>query len=174
MLGNYILSILTVIGQFSIVAAVFDLVMHKGGRILGVLDHRKLLWMSFIVALTATLGSLYYSEIVGYEPCKLCWFQRILMYPQVVIFGMAIWKKDKHISSYALALSGIGALIAGYHYLLQRGIAPATSCSAVGASVDCSQTFVMEFGYITIPVMAFTGFVLLVLLQYTLNKRMDE
>ncbi len=129
--------------------------------------------LSFIVALVATLGSLFYSDIAGFEPCKLCWYQRIVMYPQVILFGVALWKRRNDLADYSLALSGIGALIAGYHYLLQRGVVSAAPCSAVGYSVSCSKVFTMSFGYITIPLMAFTAFALLFALQMV-NKRHKE
>ncbi|MEK7067519.1 MAG: disulfide bond formation protein B, partial [Patescibacteria group bacterium] len=60
---------------------------------------------AFIIALLATLGSLFYSEVAGFEPCKLCWYQRIFMYPQVLLWGIAWWKKDKHIADYAVSLA---------------------------------------------------------------------
>lgn len=118
---------------------------------------------AFLVAATAAMGSLFYSEIAGYEPCKLCWFERIFMYPQAILFGVSLWKKDKGIVDYSIILSSIGALIAGYHYLLQLGVVSSVACSAVGYSVSCSKVFVMQYGYITIPLMAFTAFILLLL-----------
>ena len=130
--------------------------------------------LSLIVALTATLGSLYYSDIAGFSPCKLCWYQRIVMYPMVLLLGMAIVKGDKkNIIDYCLGLSGIGALIAAYHYWLQRGGNEFIPCSTVGYSVSCSQFFSMSYGYITIPMMALTAFLLIfsaMMLHRWLNK----
>ena len=117
--------------------------------------------LAFTAALLATLGSLTYSEILGYEPCKLCWIQRILMYPQVLILGLAVWgrhKRSRALLDASLILSAVGTLVALYRYLLQLGVAPALPCAAVGYSVSCSQRFVMEFGYITIPLMALSAF----------------
>lgn len=162
--ANLILSSLTVIGQAIIGFAVILLIIHneKLIRFFG----KNAILFSFIVALIATLGSLFYSEIAGFEPCKLCWFQRILMYPQAFLLGMAFWKKDKSMRDYSIVLSAIGAVIAGYHYLLQIGVAPDLPCSAVGYSVSCSQRFVMNFGYITIPMMALTAFMLILLFMF--------
>ena len=115
-------------------------------------------------------GSLIYSDVIGYEPCKLCWFQRIFMYPQVFLLALALWKKDKNIIDYTALLSIFGAIIAGYHYLLQLGIAPDLSCGAVGYSVSCAQRFVMNFGYITLPLMAFTAF-LMILTFFFIEKK---
>lgn len=127
--------------------------------------------LSFIVALTSMLGSLYFSDIAGFAPCTLCWYQRIAMYPMVFLLGIAIARNDrKNIVDYCLALSAIGAIIAGYHYWLQRGGSQVLPCSAVGYSVSCTQTFTMSYGYITIPVMALTAF-LLIFISMILYKK---
>ena len=93
------------------------------------------------------------------------------MYPQVILLGMAWLKKDYGIILYSLALSVIGALIAGYHYLLQIGLVPSVNCSAVGYSISCSQRFVMQFGYITIPMMSLTAFLLIIIFMAILKKK---
>lgn len=131
------------------------------------------LGLAFFIALASTLGSLFYSEIVGYEPCVLCWYQRIFMYPQVVLLGLAMFKKDLSIIKYSISLSVIGAILAGYHYLLQLNIIKVLPCPAVGYSVSCSKLFVMQFGYITIPLMSFTAFLMIIffLLSYKLKER---
>ena len=160
--ANLILSSLTVIGQVVIGLIIISLIARneKLTRFFG----KNAILFSFIVALIAMLGSLFYSEIAGFEPCKLCWFQRIFMYPQVILLGIALWKKNGSPAIYnSVALSVIGAVIASYHYLLQIGVAPELPCSAVGFSAACSQRFVMQFGYITIPMMAFTAFVLIII-----------
>ncbi|MEK7464217.1 MAG: disulfide oxidoreductase [Patescibacteria group bacterium] len=158
------LSLLTVLGQILIILLVISFFVHKReGNFLLNFFKKYAFIIAFIVALASTLGSLFYSDIAGYEPCKLCWFQRIFMYPQAIILGMALWRKDKNIGIYSLVLSVVGAIIAGYHYLLQLGIAPSLPCSAVGYSVSCSQRFIMEYGYITIPMMSLTAFVLIII-----------
>ncbi len=119
--------------------------------------------LTFIVALVSTLGSLFYSDILGYEPCKFCWFQRIFMYPQVILLGIALWKRDFNISLYSIILSVIGGLLALNHYILQTTGSSFIPCSAVGYSVACSKVFTMHLGYITIPFMALSGFVLMTL-----------
>ena len=119
-----------------------------------------ILFLNLIIVFTATIGSLYYSEILQFAPCKLCWYQRIFMYPQVFLYWLAIILKDKNIIKYTFVLSILGAPIAFYHYALQRGWATGASCSAVGYSLDCSQQFIMNFNYITIPFMAFSAFML--------------
>lgn len=79
-----------------------------------------ILFSSWSVSFIATLGSLYLSEIMKYEPCTLCWYQRILMYPLVLLLGTAIIRKDYRIGIYSLTLAIIGACIAAYHYSLQK------------------------------------------------------
>ena len=157
---NQIFSLLTVAGQI-IVAVLIVSLATKRSEILNFFAEHAFAF-SLTVALIATLGSLFYSEIAGYEPCKLCWFQRILMYPQVILLGIAWLKKDNGIVLYSIVLSSLGALIAGYNYLLQIGLAPAIGCSVVGYSINCAQRFVMQFGYITIPMMALTAFLLII------------
>lgn len=155
------LSILTVAGQ-AMFAGLLGLIAIARDSGAARMVNRHALLLCFLVALTATLGSLFYSEVVGYEPCKLCWIQRVFMYPQVVLLGLALIKKQRVMLDYALALAAPGALVAGYHYLLQLGLESSLPCSAVGYSAACAQRFVMEFGYLTIPLMSFTAFVLIV------------
>jgi len=119
--------------------------------------------LSFIVALTAALGSLFYSNVAGFTPCELCWFQRIFMYPEVIILGLALLKKDEKIVDYALILAVIGWVISVYHnYIYFKGLS-STVCR-IGES--CITPYVTEFGYITIPMMALTAFSLIIVFLY--------
>lgn len=133
------------------------------------------LFLGFLVALAATSGSLFYSDIMGYTPCKLCWYQRIFMYPQVILFLIAFrTKRNSSIIWNSLILSVIGGLIAGYHYLLQIGALSGAGCDVVGYSASCSEFFGVSYGFITIPMMAFVGFVLLIILAYGKLKACEE
>lgn len=123
----------------------------------------KALMMAFTVSLTATLGSLYFSEVAGFEPCKLCWIQRIFMYPLVFITGVAVYKKLKDAWNYVLPLSVLGLAIAAYHYYYQVTGSPLIPCSTVGFSVSCSERFFTYYGYITIPWMSLSAFVYILL-----------
>lgn len=167
---NQTLAVFTIAGQ--VIIAAFIISFFWGRQNITTWGGKNAILLSFIIVLAATLGSLFYSEIAGYEPCKLCWFQRILMYPQTVLIGIALFKKDKGIVDYVIALSVIGALVAGYHYLLQVGVFPEAACDVVGYSVSCAKLFVMQFGYITIPMMSFTAFLLITLFMFV-NKRLD-
>lgn len=116
--------------------------------------------LSFVVAAVATLGSLFYSNVAGFMPCELCWFQRIFMYPEVIILGLSLIKKDEKIIDYALSLSVIGWLISVYHNYIYYQSLSSTFCR-IGE--QCSTPYVTEFGYISIPMMALTGFSLIVI-----------
>jgi disulfide bond formation protein DsbB len=162
--ANLILSSLTVLAELLALTIIISILFYKkcdSAREIVRFFGRRAFWLSFLVALTATLGSLFYSEIAGYEPCKYCWIQRIFMYPLSIMFLIALVKKDGNVFRYTFPLTILGGLLAGYHYLLQRGIAPAVPCDALGYSVACSKIFVMNFGYITIPLMAFSAFLLI-------------
>ena len=132
---------------------------------------KKALLYSFIIALAATGGSLYLSEIAGLTPCKLCWFQRIFMYLAFILFGIALWYKSRDVFKYAVGLCSIGALFALYHYSLQVTTlfeSASSTCSATGPA--CGVVSFMSFGYISIPLMAFTGFVLIIVLAFQKNE----
>lgn len=164
---NLALSSLTVIAQIIIVyLALIILIKKKNHPLLGKpfrwIEGKGMLF-AFIVALIAMLGSLTYSDVLGYEPCMLCWYQRILMYPLVFLLGMAIWRKERFILPYAMMLSIIGGAIALYHYTVQLGLV-AVPCSVSGYSVSCAKVFTLRFGYITIPLMAFSAFMLILFL----------
>lgn len=120
------------------------------------------LLLAFIVAFIATSGSLFYSEILGYIPCKLCWIQRIFMYPLVILLGIAVLKRDIRIKRYVVLLSIIGGIIAVYHYIIQR-LEYANACFA-NSAVPCIVKYTFKYGYITIPMMALTAFVLIILI----------
>lgn len=130
--------------------------------------------IAFKVALISTLASLFYSNVIGFAPCELCWFQRIFMYPLVIMLGMALWKKDFKIINYALVISGIGFVISlfqNYMYYFNNGLS--VYCEQAGFAVSCVKRYVFEFGYVSIPVMALTGFVLVIIfliLQKKYNK----
>jgi disulfide bond formation protein DsbB len=123
---------------------------------------RYVLWGAFIVALLATLGSLYFSEIAHFEPCRLCWFQRIAMYPLVVILGIAAWKHDTAVRIYALPIAAIGAVIATYHYLLEWF--PSIDAGVCTVGIPCSAVWFREFGFASIPFLAVTAFLLIITL----------
>lgn len=129
--------------------------------------------LGFVISLVAMLGSLYFSEIMGYAPCTLCWYQRIFIYAQVFLFGTALWKHEHvRIWTYSLVLSVVGALIAAFQYYIQFASKPIVSlpCSALGSSASCTEKFITYFGYITIPMMSLTIFVTIIILGAMARK----
>lgn len=120
-------------------------------------------WLAFIVAAVAMLGSLYYSEVAGFLPCRLCWYQRILMYPLVSITLVGALRRDDYLPGYVLPLSILGMGVSTYHYLMEKGVVPAsTTCSA---DVPCNVTYVNYFGFVTIAFMALVAFTLITLIM---------
>jgi disulfide bond formation protein DsbB len=111
---------------------------------------------AWLVAVAATAGSLYYSEIAGYAPCEFCWYQRIAMYPLALILGIAAFRRDTGVRRYALPLVGVGAALSTYHYLMQHF--PDLSVSSCSASAPCTAAWVWEFGFVSIPFMALACF----------------
>lgn len=123
---------------------------------------------AFFVALFATSGSLFLSEIAHFTPCKLCWYQRIFMYPQVVLLGIASFKNDLAVKRYVLPLSVIGIVIAIYHYALQMSPIPLPCSDEVA---NCALKQLGYFGYITIPMMSLTAFALIILFMLLIKNK---
>jgi disulfide bond formation protein DsbB len=116
------------------------------------------LWIAWSIALVATLGSLYFSEIADFPPCRLCWFQRIAMYPLAVLLLVAAVRRDfRGAVLYGLAFPIAGAAVAVHHvYIELHPEAESQACRAGGA--PCSVKWIEELGYVTIPVLALTAF----------------
>lgn len=130
------------------------------------------LYLSWFVSIVALAGSLYLSEILHYEPCKLCWFQRIFMYPLVFMLGIATYKNDRNIVTYALPLSLIGGSVSLYHYALQKlPFLQKVQLCTVGA--PCTKQELNFFGFVTIPFMALTAFTLISLLLWFGRSKPD-
>ena len=123
---------------------------------------------AFLVSVVVTLGSLFLSEVAHFIPCKLCWFQRIFMYPQVLLLGIATFKNDFGVRKYIIALSIIGAAIAIYHYLLQMSPIPLPCTDEVA---NCAAKQFAQFGYITIPMMSLTAFLLIIFFMLISKKK---
>jgi len=127
-------------------------------------------WIAFVVAFSASAMTLYY-ESLGFEPCPLCWWQRIALYPQVVVLAMAFWR-GKYASSaidFSIVLSIIGAGIALYHHALQMLPGSGLPCPATG--VSCAQRIFFEFNYMTYPLMAFSVFAFLIIALFIVRSR---
>ena len=119
------------------------------------------LWAAFVVAAIATGGSLFFSEIAHFVPCELCWFERICLFPLSVITLLAALAADFRVARYLLALPLAGAGVAIYHLLVERGVVGQSEVCLASAPGGCATRWIDEFGYVTIPVIALTGFLLL-------------
>ncbi len=119
-------------------------------------DALGIAWMASIFAMG---GSLYFSEVVGFAPCLLCWYQRIAMYPLVAVLGVAFLRKDPSVWRYALPLSLIGFIISVYHVVIQ--LQPALEAGSCGSGPPCSGRYVAVFGFVSIPWMAGGAFLLI-------------
>jgi hypothetical protein len=114
--------------------------------------------LACLVAAVATLGSLYYSEIADFVPCRLCWFQRIGMYPLAVILLVGVVLRDQRARWYAAPFVVVGAPLSLYHWLVERGVfAESSACSA---TVPCAVPWFEELGYVTLAFMALSAFLL--------------
>jgi disulfide bond formation protein DsbB len=120
-------------------------------------------YVAFGTALAALLGSLYYSEIAGFVPCTLCWYQRILIYPLTLILLVGLLKQDPNLPDYVLPFSVLGMGFSTYHYLIQVGIISHSAVCAVG--IPCDLRWVNYFGFVTIPFMALTAFTLITIVM---------
>lgn len=167
---NTIISILVLAAQAIIAVLLFYFIFLRRSKLkLFEFISRNAILLAFIVALVATSGSLYYSAIAGFPPCELCWFQRIFIYPQLIILGLAWFKKDKHIIDYSLALISIGTLISLYHNYIYYSIQPGNFCSIEN---PCTQQYFLGFDYITLPLSALTSLILMGLLLLS-NKKVS-
>lgn len=167
------LSVITVVGQVILLA--IGLSYLPGMSFLRRGWQRDAAWGMFVVALVATAGSLFFSEVAGIVPCVLCWYQRIAMYPLVAIAAVGLWKRDANLAYYVLPLCIVGGAIAAWHYGEHVWTAlhphdPSEPCSLDG--ISCAVPPFVHFGYVTIPLMAFTAFALeLVGCAWLLKKR---
>ena len=123
----------------------------------------------FLVALVSTFGSLYFGEVLKYPPCTLCWYQRICMYPLLLILGNALWTNDKKYLRNVLPLSVLGLLIAIYHNLLYYKLIP-DSITPCSQGVSCTTKQVEILGFLTIPLMSLISFSIITVLGFLALK----
>ena len=151
-----ILPFVVLVSHFVFVFLLLSLAFRKswGAKIQEFLGRHAII-LAFLVLLVAVLGSLFYSGIVGFEPCVLCWWQRVFLYPSVLILGIALFKKDRKVFDYVVYLVLLSAIIAFYqYYTTSLGGASILTCTDDGGV--CSRVYVKAFGYITIELMSLT------------------
>lgn len=131
------------------------------------------LWLAFLVAATATAGSLYFSEVANFVPCNLCWYQRIAMYPLSAILLVAAIRGDHGVRWYVAPLAAVGALLSTYHYLVEWH--PSLEGGGVCAvSAPCTVPWFRELGFVTLALMALCGFVAILVLVVPTSPRLQE
>ncbi len=118
------------------------------------------LWAAFVVAAVATGGSLFFSQVAGYVPCELCWFQRICMYPLSILTLLMALSGDHRAARYLLPFPIVGAGISTYHILVENGVVKQSQACLISAPGGCATKWIDELGYVTIPTLALTGFAL--------------
>ena len=120
-----------------------------------------LLFTAWLVATTATAGSVFFSSVMGFAPCVLCWYQRIFLFPLVVILAIGLFPLDRGVVRYALPLASLGWLVAAYHNLVYAGVVP-ESLQPCTRGVSCTEEYLELFGFLSIPMLSLLGFTALV------------
>jgi disulfide bond formation protein DsbB len=176
---NKILSIGTIGLQIAIILISVNLIFFRHLNNSFLLFFKKYtFFFGFLVAFGAVFISLFYSEIVGFPACELCWIQRIFLYPQLILFGMELYKRERSIVDFSIAFATLGSLVSMYHVYIENGGSSNLGCSALtpekANEVSCAIRYIYEFGYITMPIMALTLslFIIVILLNYKYIARM--
>ena len=151
---NRVAELMTVAIVAGAIAMVVAATRPRGRRLLT----RHAPRVAALVAVAATLGSLWFSERAGFVPCELCWYQRIAMYPLALILTIAAIRRDRRVFTYALPLAVIGALVSAWHVREQLFPDSAGSCDLFA---PCTARWVDGFGFVTIPMMAGGSFLLI-------------
>jgi disulfide bond formation protein DsbB len=164
---SFIVVLLDIFGVFALFVLVTPL--RKRGWTKAFIQYigERALLLSFLVILGSVVASLFYSDVANFQPCLLCWWQRIFLYPQAILLPIALIKRDQLMRLYALALSSIGILISIYHTYLQFGGESLFPCAASGAT--CEHVYFLNYGYVTIPTMALTAFALIIIFTLAPN-----
>ena len=170
-----ILAIATVLGNVIILMLVASWLFVRPlfGRIMDFIGAHALLIGLFISA-ASTVGSLIYSEVVGFPACILCWIQRVFMYPQMFLFALALWRKEKMIAPYLFLLSLLGGAVALYHWVKDMMLwygGTTLPCPAIMGLPSCDRIYVQEFGYVTIPMIALNAFILLAIVTWASMRK---
>ncbi|OKY77015.1 MAG: disulfide bond formation protein B [Desulfobulbaceae bacterium DB1] len=132
-----------------------------------------ILFFCWLLATVSTLGSLFFSQVMDFAPCLLCWYQRIFLFPLVIILARGLFPLDKNVVKYALPLAVAGWLAALYHNLLYSGIIP-ESIQPCSQGVSCTEKYIELFGFLTIPGLSLLSFSLTIVLLIIFKRRFAE
>jgi disulfide bond formation protein DsbB len=152
--------VIVIVGGLRIISIVSDRALDAYAALARLIQPRAMV-VGWVVALLATVGSLYFSEVAGFTPCTLCWYQRIAMYPFVVLLGIAALRRARFVTG-APALAAIGAAVAGYHVALEW--MPSLDTGACAVAAPCTYVWFREFGIISLPTLALAAFLLILTL----------
>lgn len=131
-----------------------------------------IIFICWLIASVSTLGSLFFSEIMNFAPCALCWYQRIFMFPLVLILLVGLFPFDKSVIKFALPIAIAGWGFAFYHFLLYSGFIP-ENIQPCSQGVSCSDTYLDLFGFLTIPLLSLISFSMLIMLLFILKRRLS-
>lgn len=162
---SYLVVLADILALFLFIILVTPLKKLGAGKKIATFFDENAVLLSCIVAIGSVFGSLFFSNIAQLEPCILCWWQRILLYPQALLLLVALIARKDDVKKYCLTLSGVGALVSAYHTYLQFGGTALGDCSASGG-VSCEHVYFVYYGYVTIPTMALTAFALILLFMW--------
>jgi len=157
-----LLAVLAIVGSLALLVLRLVAVRSVSARQLGAQFASAQLPLAWAVATGAMLGSLYFSEIANYEPCRYCWFQRIAMYPLALLLLIAMVRRDRHIAWYAVPIAAIGAAFSLRHRYLELN--PSYGPGGCSADVPCSAVWFERLGFVTLSVMALFGFLSIIIL----------
>ncbi len=167
---NSLMSIGTLVLMALGVALLYALVLPGDGfsKRVSAFVSKNVLWIGFLVSLAALVSSQVYEHVIGYAPCMLCWYARVAFYPMALIFLMAIVRKDRKIVDYMMGLTVFGLIVTAYHSIITVTGESPLPCSSNG--VSCLTRYVYEYGFISIPLMAFVSFAFLFLVLWTAKR----
>ncbi len=132
-----------------------------------------IIFICWLIATISSLGSLFFSEVMDFAPCALCWYQRIFMFPLVLIFISGLFPLDQKVFKYALPVSLLGWAFAFYHFLVYSGFIP-ERLQPCGQGVSCSETYIDIFGFITIPLLSMLSFTAIIVLLIIFYRRTSK
>ncbi|MCD8508086.1 MAG: disulfide bond formation protein B [Candidatus Pacebacteria bacterium] len=175
---NTSIAVLVVLAQVIAALLLYFVIFYKRFKdtaVVAFLENQSLRLIT-LVSFVGIAGSLTYSNIIGFEPCVMCWWQRIFQYPVFIISFLALALKEtsNRFAAYVVTLSTIGLGFSVYHYLVQMVDSVTSSCDVFGQTASCAGYYVFEFGYITIPMMALTIFVNTILLSFFYYKKVQK
>lgn len=172
---NKILALGTILLQAVIVSVMIALIFFRTRENSYLLFLKKYTFIfGFLVALGAFVMSLFYSNFVGFPPCELCWIQRIFLYPQLILFGMELYKRDRSIIDFSIVFAIFGSIVSIYHIFVEAGLTSGLACAnPANGGISCATRYIYEFGYVTMPIMCLTAslFIITLLVNYKYINR---